>query len=102
MGVSKAISEPRRGGIMKRIMAMAATVAVAACVAMTGCEGNSTLTTASPENKGRFECERGVAYIVTDTRTDVQYLVWEDVEAGGVCVLVDADGRPMLAHGRAD
>lgn len=91
---------------MKRIMAMAATVAVAVatCVAMTGCEGNSTITAASPENKGRFECECGGAYIVTDTRTDVQYLVWTSGagEAGGVCVLVDADGRPVLAHGRAD
>ena len=72
----------------------AAMLALAIC----GC-GNSTHKLPDAENKGRFKCELGNAYIITDTRTHVQYLAWDMAvhPGGGVCVLVDADGKPILA-----
>lgn len=73
-----------------------AIAATMLALALCGC-GNSTYKLPDAENRGRFKCELGNAHIVTDTRTHVQYLVWSDSEKGGICVLVDADGKPMLA-----
>lgn len=72
-----------------------AIVAAMLALALCGC-GNSTYELPDAENKGRFKCELGNAHIITDTRTHVQYLVWSDFEKGGICVLVDADGKPIL------
>jgi len=36
--------------------------------------------------------------IWVDTETDVQYLFHAAGYAGGMCVLVDAEGKPLLAH----
>ena len=65
-------------------------------LALCGC-GNSTYELPDARNKGRFKCELGSAYVITDTRTHVQYLAWSDYGRGGICVLVDADGKPMMA-----
>ena len=69
---------------------------LAVCILMSGCS-NTTTVMQSGSNAGRFRCEYGQVYLVTDTKTGVQYLVWTEFEKGGVCVLVDADGKPMLA-----
>ncbi len=69
---------------------------LAACILMSGCS-NTTSVKQSGSNAGRFRCEYGQVYLITDTMTKVQYLVWTEFEKGGVCVLVDADGKPMLA-----
>lgn len=71
-------------------------VTLAACVLMGGCS-NTTSVMQKESNAGRFKCEYGNVYLVTDTRTGVQYLVWTEFEKGGVCVLVDRDGKPLLA-----
>lgn len=68
---------------------------LAACVLMSGCS-NTTSVMQKESNAGRFRCEYGQVYLVTDTKTGVQYLVWSDFEKGGVCVLVDRDGKPLL------
>jgi hypothetical protein len=74
-------------------------VAVMLAISLCGCNSNSNSVPAdcSLENADRFECEAGQVAIVTDTRTGVQYLVWKCGYGGGMCVLVDADGKPMLA-----
>ncbi len=69
---------------------------LAVCILMSGCS-NTTSVMQKESNAGRFRCEYGQVYLVTDTKTDVQYLVWSDFEKGGVCVLVDRDGKPILA-----
>ena len=71
------------------------TAILAACI-MSGCS-NTTSVMQKESNAGRFKCEYGQVYLVTDTKTDVQYLVWSYFNAGGVCVLVDRDGKPILA-----
>lgn len=69
---------------------------LAACILTSGCS-NTKSVMQNESNSGRFRCEYGQVYLVTDTKTDVQYLVWADFEKGGVCVLVDRDGKPILA-----
>ena len=66
------------------------------CILMSGCS-NTTSVMQKESNAGRFKCEYGQVYLVTDTKTGVQYLVWSDFEKGGICVLVDRDGKPILA-----
>lgn len=81
-----------------RVSAKAKLVAamLAACILISGCS-NTTSVMQKESNAGRFKCEYGHVYLVTDTKTDVQYLVWSDFEKGGICVLVDRDGKPILA-----
>ena len=71
-------------------------VTLAACILISGCS-NTTSVMQKGSNAGRFKCEYGQAYLVTDTKTGVQYLVWDEYYKGGVCVLVDRDGKPLLA-----
>lgn len=71
-------------------------VTLAASILISGCS-NTTSVMQKESNTGRFKCECGNAYLITDTKTGVQYLVWTEFEKGGVCVLVDRDGKPMLA-----
>lgn len=71
-------------------------VTLAACVLMSGCS-NTTSVMQKESNAGRFRCEYGQVYLITDTKTGVQYLAWAEFEKGGVCVLVDRDGKPLLA-----
>ena len=78
---------------------LAAIVALVAALTIAGCSGNSTYAFTDVENTGRFSCEYGDVYIVTDTRTGVQYLVWSEFEKGGICVLVDRDGKPLVKGG---
>ena len=72
------------------------TAILAAGILMSGCS-NTTSVKQSGSNAGRFRCEYGQVYLITDTKTGVQYLAWTEFEKGGVCVLVDRDGKPMLA-----
>lgn len=83
----------RNGGLMRKVMAVA--VALVAALAIAGC-GNTTYAFEDFENRDRFSCESGWASIVTDTRTGVQYLAWKDYNKGGICVLVDRDGKPLV------
>lgn len=69
---------------------------LAACILISGCS-NTTSVMQKESNAGRFRCEYGHVYLITDTRTGVQYLVWDEYYKGGVCVLVDRDGKPLLA-----
>lgn len=72
------------------------TAILAACILISGCS-NTTSVAQKESNAGRFKCEYGNVYLVTDTRTGVQYLIWDEYYKGGVCVLVDSDGKPLLA-----
>lgn len=76
--------------------ALRAAIAALLALGLSGCN-NTTHVSQTADNAGRFHTEGGTAYIITDTRTDVQYLAWGFNRGGGVCVLVDADGKPLLA-----
>lgn len=74
---------------MKRAIAMAmlALLIISAC----GCVDGETTEIS---NNGRVQViETGVMHVIyIDTLTGVQYL---RVYNGGVCVMVDADGKPL-------
>ena len=72
------------------------TAILTACILISGCS-NTTSVAQKESNAGRFRCEYGQVYLITDTKTGVQYLVWDEYYKGGVCVLVDRDGKPLLA-----
>lgn len=75
-----------------------AIIAALMALALCGCD-NTTVVEQKDENAGRFQCEAGYVYVITDTKTGVQYLGWQRGYGGGICVLVDSDGKPMLAEG---
>ena len=73
----------------------AAIAALGLAFGLSGCN-NTTHVSQTDNNAGRFHSEAGNVYIITDTKTDVQYLAWYFNKGGGVCVVVDADGKPLL------
>lgn len=80
--------------------ALKANIAVLLALGLFGCQiQNTTLTATTAENKGRFHAETGSVYVITDTRTNVQYLTWYCADGGcdGICVLVDTNDKPLLA-----
>ena len=83
---------------MSKATKAAVAASLALCLATFGCSNTKTVGQ-DVENEGRFESEVGYTYIVTDTRTGVQYLAWRCGRAGGLCVLVDKDGKPLLEGG---
>lgn len=82
--------------VMTMSKALRAAIAALLALGLSGCN-NTTYTIQTGSNAGRFHSEAGVVYVITDTRTDVQYLAWKYGSGGGICVLVDADGKPLLA-----
>lgn len=74
---------------MKRAIAMAmlALLIISAC----GCVGGETMEISNNERVQVIET--GATHVIyVDTLTGVQYL---RVYNGGVCVMVDADGKPL-------
>ena len=75
---------------MKRAIAMAMLALL--IITLCGCESRTTAETNS--SKRMQILEDGLTYVIyVDTLTGVQYL---RVYSGGVCVMVDADGKPLI------
>jgi len=84
-------------------------IALAACLALCGCVGNG-IERDDGSNKlntdGRFLCDKGNYKFetVVDTHTGVTYLVWKsfpadsDTRVGGIAVLLDRDGKPVISE----
>ena len=76
---------------MRRKTIIAALAAVLACLIAVGC------TDSVAAEEGRFLFERyGTAHVITDTHTGVQYMYYYNARGGGITVLVDADGKPLI------
>lgn len=74
---------------------------------LTGCVEHIEATTETGEPLGynRFqvvEGDYGCEAIVLDTETGVQYLWQHYGNAGGLTVLLDHDGKPLIAEGFKD
>lgn len=79
----------------KAIMAFA----LAVVLSLSGCGTVTRTSNATLASEGaRFESTRvsAVPFIVTDTETGVQYLFVSDGYDGGLTVLVDDEGRPLV------
>ena len=76
---------------MRRKTIIAALAAVLACLIAVGC------TESVVAEDGRFLSDGyGTAYVITDTHTGVQYMYYYNARGGGIAVLVDADGKPLI------
>lgn len=84
---------------MKKIVALAIAAIMAA--SLSACGNDITRYSEEPQvSKNRFVTGCGNCYIVTDTETGVQYLFVKSGYGGGLTVLVDADGNPIVASGK--
>lgn len=88
-------------------MKKALAIALAACLLLCGCEGNGLKReqdVPKPSVGGRFFCEDGDYSFetVVDSQTGVTYLVWKDPQGnaskGGITVLLDRDGKPIISE----
>ena len=76
---------------MKRKTIIAALAAVLACLIAVGC------TESVAKAEGRFLFGGfGTAQVITDAHTGVQYMYYYNERGGGITVLVDADGKPLI------
>ena len=76
---------------MRRKTIIAALAAALACLIAVGC------TESVAEEEGRFLSDGyGTAHVITDTHTGVQYMYYYNARGGGITVLVDADGKPLI------
>lgn len=87
-------------------MKKALTATVALALVLCGCTGNAVVRekgAPKPNVSGRFVCDRGYTFeTVVDSKTGVTYLVWKDYNGktgkGGITVLVDRDGKPIISE----
>lgn len=76
---------------MKRKTLIAALAAVLACLIAIGC------TESVAAEKGRFLSDGyGTVDVITDTHTGVQYMYYHNSKGGGITVIVDANGMPLI------
>lgn len=76
---------------MCRKIIFAALAAVLACLIAVGC------TDSVAAEDGRFLLEGYcTAHVITDTHTGVQYMYYYNARGGGITVLVDANGMPLI------
>lgn len=96
------MTEDNRVRLLQRVMVVA-LLALALC----GCVGNGIRRedgAAKPNTDGRFICDNSTYTFetVVDSQTGVTYLVWKggssDTSKGGITVLVNADGTPILSE----
>ena len=86
----------------RKQLALAAAM-LCALLLLVGCGTMSRDESATLQEVGdRFEKVSTFAgtYIIIDNETGVQYLYVQHEYGGGLTVLVDADGKPMLKEGR--
>ena len=67
---------------------------LASLTALVACDGAS-VEAAQEQRMSRVE-HTTYGDIVCDNRTGVVYFVYKDYRAGGVCVMVDASGKPLV------
>ena len=87
-------------------MRKALTAAVVLALALCGCTGNAVVReegAPKPNVGGRFMCDEDYTFeTVVDSKTGVTYLVWHggygNNGQGGITVLVDRDGKPIISE----
>jgi len=87
-------------------MRKALTATVALALVLCGCTGNAVVredAAPKPNVGGRFMCDEDYMFeTVVDSKTGVTYLVWKDgisnTSKGGITVLVDRDGKPIISE----
>lgn len=65
----------------------------------TGCADEAAEVEAPRFIVENIDLDFGLAYIITDTETGVQYLFVKCVNEGGLTVMLDANGDPLIWEG---
>ena len=78
---------------MRRKTIIAALAVVLACLIAVGCTESVAVEDERFKIKGNGFTDIS---IITDTITGVQYLYYDHGHAGGLTILVDADGKPLI------
>lgn len=91
------------------------SVILASALVLVGCDGNGIKRSESTEHEekasvsDRFLCDSSSYRFETviDSKTGVTYLVWtsfragSDTRVGGITVLLNSDGSPVISEGHA-
>lgn len=78
---------------MKRVIAITITITILTLLTLALCGCNK----AEAGNRRLWILDTGATYgIYVDNLTGIQYL---SIHQGGVCVMVDAEGRPLIWEG---
>lgn len=98
------LSEKIYEGTLILLVILLIALLVVAFVVAAECDKNATKTeTVVEHSQQRFQWvireEGSPFYVYVDTETNVMYLIRSD--GGGACVMVDADGNPLLWDGGA-
>lgn len=87
-------------------MKKALAITLAACLLLCGCEGNGVKREGNapkPNASGRFLCDSSYYRFetVVDSQTGVTYLLWRvdgNADVGGITVMLDRDGKPIISE----
>ena len=88
-------------------MRKALAITLAACLLLCGCGGNGVVRdedAPKPNVSQRFicDCNDSEFETVVDSQTGVTYLVWKNgagqSSKGGITVLLDRDGKPIISE----
>jgi len=87
-------------------MKKALAITLAACLLLCGCGGNGVKREGNapkPNTQGRFLCDSSYYRFetVVDSQTCVTYLLWRvdgNAEIGGITVMLDKDGKPIISE----
>lgn len=71
---------------------------IASLTALVACEDASV--EAAQEQRMTFVERTDYGDILCDNRTDVVYFAYDSYNAGGVCVMVDQNGKPLVMEER--
>ena len=88
---------------MKRVLAIILLIMIC-CFMFVGCDRKNDVTTTTELDR-RFkiisDTNDGLGYcnIIVDTETGVMYLFRGAANRGGLTVMVDADGKPLIYEG---
>ena len=85
------------------VMMMLGVLMIALTFMLTGCLGNRAVKRNEPElqtTSERFIANNDLYWFDTmvDTHTGVTYLLWHDGNRGGITVLVNRDGSPVISE----
>ncbi len=96
---------------MTMISRLAVAAIVASALALAGCDGNGIKRSESTEHEekasvsDRFLCDSSLYMFETviDSKTGVTYLIWKSTDGsttstGGITVLVNRDGSPVISE----
>ena len=87
----------------KKLIAMAVVIFTLVAVMLSSCSYNVRKYEDEQISNGRFIANENLdGVVVTDTETGVQYLYVGYGYGGGMTVLVDEDGKPLVKEAGAD